>query len=171
MFLMAPVAIAAPSGAHRFSFDGIEGGQIDLGAFSGHPILVVNTASLCGFTYQYDGLQALYDRFRERGFVLVGVPSDDFGGQELSSEADVKDFCEVNFSIDFPMTAITHVRGAEKHPFYDWAEAMLGAQSAPTWNFHKYLIEPDGALAGAWSHRSEPEDPSIVSAIEAILAR
>lgn len=155
--------------AHEFVFPGIDGGFLRLAEFSGRPVLVVNTASRCGFTYQYDGLQALYDRYRARGLVVLGVPSDDFGGQELASEAEVKSFCAVNFSIDFPMTAITRVRGDGAHPFYAWAAGELGPDKTPRWNFHKYLVGPDGALVSAFGTRTEPDAPEVVAAIEALL--
>lgn len=163
-------ARAGKSSAHDFSFPGIDGDTIRLAAFAGRPVLVVNTASRCGFTYQYDGLQALYDRYRDRGLVVLGVPSDDFGGQELATEAEVKDFCAINFAIDFPMTSITQVRGAGRHAFYDWAEGALGPGQVPRWNFHKYLVAPDGSLAAAFPHTVEPEAPQVVSAVEQLLA-
>jgi len=167
---LSPVSLhAGELSARDFSFPGIDGGMVSLSEFAGRPVLVVNTASRCGFTYQYDGLQALYDRYRDRGLVVLGVPSDDFGGQELDTEAAVKEFCSVNFSIDFPMTAITAVRGAGAHPFYVWARGELGAEQAPSWNFHKYLVGPDGALVGAFSTRTEPDDPQLLAAIEKLL--
>ncbi|MEL6477702.1 MAG: glutathione peroxidase [Pseudomonadota bacterium] len=156
--------------AHQFDFTDIDGNPLPLSQFAGKPLMVVNTASRCGFTYQYDGLQALYDRYREQGFVMLGVPSDDFGGQELATEADVKHFCEVNFSLDFPLAEITHVRGAKAHPFYRWARQELGANNAPRWNFHKYLVAPDGRLVDAFSTGTDPQNPKITSAIEALLA-
>ncbi|MCL5777355.1 glutathione peroxidase [Limibaculum sp. FT325] len=167
---LSPVTLhAGEMRAHDFSFPGIEGGEIRLADFAGRPVLVVNTASRCGFTYQYDGLQALYDRYRDRGLVVLGVPSDDFGGQELATEAEVKEFCEVNFGLDFPMTAITTVKGTGAHPFYAWARATLGAEKAPGWNFHKYLVAPDGSLVDAFPTRVEPGDPRLTAAIEALL--
>lgn len=155
--------------AHDFVFESIDGGPLPLAQFAGRPILVVNTASRCGFTYQYDGLQALYDKYRNRGLVVLGVPSDDFGSQELASEAEVKHFCEVNFAIDFPMTEITRVRGTSRHPFYDWAEQILGARNAPGWNFHKYLVGPDGALIQAFGTTTPPDALQLVKAVEAQL--
>ncbi|MEM8793039.1 MAG: glutathione peroxidase [Pseudomonadota bacterium] len=157
--------------AHQFSFTDIDGAPLDLAQFAGRPVMVVNTASRCGFTYQYDGLQALYDEYRERGFVLIGVPSDDFGGQELNTEAEVKHFCEVNFSLDFPLTEITRVRGANAHPFYRWAREELGTAKAPRWNFHKYLIAPDGRLVTAFATGVEPKSPKVTDAVERLLAQ
>lgn len=159
----------AGTGAHDFTFESIDGGPLRLADFAGKPVMVVNTASRCGFTYQYDALQALWSDYRDRGFVLVGVPSDDFGGQELATEAEVKEFCEMNYSIDFPMTSITRVRGAGAHPFYEWARRELGESSAPRWNFHKYLIDPEGRLVGAFGTGVEPTARQIRTAIEPLL--
>lgn len=162
-------ASAAPKNAHDFSFTDIDGNPLDLAQFEGRTLMIVNTASKCGFTYQYDGLQALYDAYREQGFVLIGVPSDDFGGQELASEDDVKHFCEVNFSLDFPLTEISKVKGPRAHPFYQWARDTLGPDQAPRWNFHKYLISPDGSLIAAFGTGTEPQSSVVMSAVEGLL--
>lgn len=154
--------------AHDFAFLDIEGAPMRMNQFAGKVVLVVNTASRCGFTGQYDGLQTLWSSYRDRGLVVLGVPSDDFN-QELGTEAAVKQFCEMNFGIDFPMTSITRVRGNGRHPFYDWAERALGAQKAPRWNFHKYLIGPDGRAADAFGTSVEPLSPKVTSAIERLL--
>jgi glutathione peroxidase len=159
-------ARAGQASAHDFAFADIdETGRLPLADFAGRPVLVVNTASRCGYTYQYDALQALYDRYRDRGLVVLGVPSADFD-QELATAAEVKDFCAVNFAIDFPMAAITPVTGADAHPFYRWASEAAGP---PGWNFHKYLIGPDGRLVAAFPTRTEPDAPEITQAIEALL--
>lgn len=167
--MTATSGIAAEMSAHRFTFTDIDGAPLPLSRFSGRPFMVVNTASRCGFTYQYDGLQALYDRFRDRGFVVLAVPSDDFGGQELDSEAEVKDFCAVNFSLDFPMTSITKVRGRRAHPFYQWARDVLGPDRAPGWNFHKYLVGPDGRLVTSFPTNAEPTSPKVTDAVDGLL--
>ncbi|MEM6660840.1 MAG: glutathione peroxidase [Pseudomonadota bacterium] len=167
--MKTPSMASEKASAHDFSFRNIDGGQINLAEFAGRPLLVVNTASRCGFTYQYDGLQALYERYRERGFVVLAVPSDDFGGQELDTAAEVKDFCAVNFNLDFPMTDITRVRGTGRHPFYAWAEDRLGSGKAPRWNFHKYLVGPDGNLIAAFPTRVKPGAREIAKAVEALL--
>ena len=163
---MPPASRAGQASAHDFAFDDIdEAGELRLADFAGRPVLVVNTASRCGYTYQYDALQALYDRYRDRGLVVLGVPSDDFN-QELASAAEVKDFCAVNFAIDFPMTTITPVSGAGAHPFYRWAAERAGA---PRWNFHKYLVGPDGQLVAAFPTKTEPDASEVTRAIEALL--
>lgn len=156
---------AGSSLAHDFAFPGIAGETVRLADYAGKPVLVVNTASRCGFTGQYEGLQTLFDRYRKHGLVVLGVPSDDFN-QELSSEAEVKEFCEVNYSIDFPMTAITPVKGRSAHPFYAWAAREAGP---PRWNFHKYLIGPDGKIAASFSTGTDPLDRRVTVAVERLL--
>jgi glutathione peroxidase len=157
--------------AHDFRFTAIEGGELPLANFKGKAVLVVNTASQCGFTPQYDGLQALWRAYRDRGLVVLGVPSNDFGGQEPGSNAEIKKFCEVNFSVDFPMTEKVAVKGAAAHPFYKWAEKELGAMAAPKWNFHKYLVAPDGRLVDWFSTPTGPEADRLRKAIEAALPK
>jgi glutathione peroxidase len=153
--------------AHSFSFDGIDGGRIHLEAFRGRPVLVVNTASRCGFTHQYEGLQRLHERFSDAGLVVIGVPSNDFR-QELSSNQDVAAFCQSRFGVTFPLTAITPVTGADAHPFYRWAQRERPGEG-PRWNFHKYLIAPDGSLDAVFGTPTSPEDPRVIAAIEALL--
>ena len=158
-----------PPGAHAFGFTSIEGEALAMEGFSGKAVLVVNTASRCGFTRQYGDLQALWERFRDRGLVVLGVPSNDFGGQEPGSEAEIKEFCEVNFNVDFPMTEKVRVTGARAHPFYRWARASLGAEAAPRWNFHKYLVAPDGRLVAWFPPQTRPDAEAVIRAIEANL--
>ena len=170
--LLAPAVVLPPAlakqeeTAHRFSFEAIAGGPLALSDYAGKAVLVVNTASFCGFTRQYEGLQRLWERYRDRGLVVLGVPSNDFGGQEPGSAAEIKAFCEVTYGIDFPMTSKVEVKGPSAHPFYRWAGAELGA---PRWNFHKYLVGPDGGLRAAFGTRVEPDDESLGAAIEAAL--
>ena len=159
----------AGAGAHAFDFTSIEGDALPLEGFAGKAVLVVNTASRCGFTRQYGDLQAVWERFRDRGLVVLGVPSNDFGGQEPGTEAEIKEFCEVNFSVDFPMTEKVRVTGAEAHPFYRWARTTLGASAAPRWNFHKYLVAPDGRLVAWFPTQTRPDAETVIQAIEANL--
>lgn len=151
---------------YDFTFRKIDGGSLPLSVWRGKPVLVVNTASECGFTPQYAGLEKLWQRYRDQGFVLLGVPSNDFGAQEPGSEAEIQAFCIKNFAVDFPLAAKEQVTGANAHPFYQWVAAAGGA---PRWNFHKYLIAPDGTLAGAWPSRVAPDDPALTGAIETAL--
>ena len=160
-------AEAAPAArtAHDFAFTSIEGAPMPLAQFKGKAVLVVNTASRCGFTPQYDGLQTLWERYRERGLVVIGAPSNAFR-QELASEAAVKEFCEVNFDIDFPMTELISVRGGDAHPFFAWAAEEKGA---PKWNFYKYLVDPEGRLVDWFGSMASPTSRKVVSAIEGAL--
>lgn len=164
-------AISAGSSAWDFSFTDIDGNQMPLRGYQGQVLLVVNTASRCGFTPQYDALQTLWQTYKDEGLVVLGVPSNDFGAQELSSEAEVKDFCEVNFNIDFPMTAITAVKGGDAHPFYQWAGQQAGMMAKPKWNFHKYLIGRDGQISDWFSSVTTPEAAKLRTAVESALAQ
>jgi len=157
--------------AHDFSFTAIDGTPLPMKSFAGKAVLVVNTASQCGFTPQYAALQDLWTRYRDRGFVLVGVPSNDFGGQEPGTEAEIKEFCEVTFNVDFPLTMKVKVAGDGAHPFYEWAGRELGALAKPRWNFHKYLIGPDGRLADWFSTPTSPTAPRVLKAVEAALPK
>ncbi|MFK7874886.1 MAG: glutathione peroxidase [Paracoccaceae bacterium] len=147
-------------------FPNIDGGTLELSDWQGQPILVVNTASQCGFTGQYEGLQALYDRYRGQGLVVLAVPSDDFN-QELGSGAEVKEFCDMAFGLDMPMADISRVKGRKAHPFYKEIRRATGFQ--PNWNFNKILIDRDGKIAGTWRSSAKPLGSNIVQAIEAAL--
>ena len=166
--IVALAATAAFAATRDWRFASIDGGTLSLSQWAGQPVLVVNTASRCGFTPQYDGLQALYDRYRARGLVVLAVPSQDFR-QELASNEEVKDFCEVNFDLDLPMTTITHVKGGNAHPFYKWLAQSEGW--APQWNFNKVLIAPDGSVAGTWGSATRPTSGVLTRQIEALLPR
>ena len=162
-------AAAASGSAHDYSFTSIDGDPMPLAAYSGKPVLVVNTASFCGFTDQYRGLQAVWERYRDDGLVVIGVPSNDFGNQEPGTEAEIKEFCEINYDITFPLTRKTVVKGAEAHPFYAWARQTLGPRNAPRWNFHKYLVGTDGRLIDAFGTATGPATRKVTAAIEAAL--
>jgi glutathione peroxidase len=159
----------AESNAHGFAFATIDGAPLPLERFRGKPALVVNTASFCGYTPQYAELEALHERFTERGLVVLGVPSNDFGAQEPGTAKEIKEFCTTNYRVTFPLAAKEHVLGPEAHPFYRWIEKELGEAGVPRWNFHKYLIGPDGSLAGAWPPAIKPLAPEIVEEIERLL--
>jgi glutathione peroxidase len=155
--------------AHSFDFMSIEGQALPMESFSGNAVLLVNTASRCGFTRQYDDLQAVWERYRDRGLVVLGVPSNDFGNQEPGTETEIKQFCEVNFNVDFPMTSKVNVKGEDAHPFYRWASKELGSAAKPRWNFHKYLISPNGQLVDWFSTPTSPTSERVLRAIEAHL--
>lgn len=149
-----------------FSFSSIDGGVINLDDWKGKPVLVVNTASLCGYAGQYDGLQALHEEYSPQGVLILAVPSDDFQ-QELADEAAVKEYCALKFNLTVPMTEITHVKGPGAHPFYAWVQAQTGF--VPGWNFNKVLIGPDGSVVETWGAAAEPEGRAIRGGIEALL--
>lgn len=159
----ASSALALPSG---MTFGNVDGGTIALDDWAGQPVLVVNTASMCGFAGQFTELQALYDQYRAQGLVVLAVPSDDFH-QELGSDAEVADYCEMTFGIDMPMTTITPVRGTDAHPLYQWLAATEGF--SPSWNFNKVLIGGDGSVLGTWGTLASPAAGEIPAAIEDAL--
>jgi len=155
--------------AHRFAFVALDGEPLPLAGWQGRPVLVVNTASFCGYTPQYSDLETLWQRYRDRGLVVLGVPSNDFGEQEPGSAAEIRQFCASNYGIGFPLSEKCIVVGGEAHPFYRWVGAQLGEAGAPRWNFHKYLIGPGGELVGAWPSQVRPIDPAITDEIERLL--
>lgn len=156
--------------AHDFEFQSLDGKPLKLKDYAGHPVLVVNTASECGFTPQYAGLESLWRKYKSRGLIVLGVPSNDFGRQEPGNEADIRNFCTINYGVSFPMTAKYEVRGSNAHPFYHWITAQAGDAAAPRWNFHKYLIDAKGELVGIYPSKIAPEDRKLVSEIEGLLA-
>jgi glutathione peroxidase len=155
--------------AYAFAFTGLDGGEILLSSYAGHPLLIVNTASLCGYTPQYAGLQELWTRYRDRGLVVLGVPSNDFGGQEPGGAGDIHATAQGEYHVTFPITAKVAVKGKDAHPFYKWA-ATERPLEAPRWNFHKYLIGRDGYLKAGFTSAVEPTEPRIITAIERELA-
>jgi glutathione peroxidase len=151
--------------AYAFSFAALDGGDIRLAEFAGKPILVVNTASQCGFTPQYAGLQQLWTRYHDRGLMMIAVPSNDFGGQEPGGAADIKQTANHIYGVTFPIAEKAVVKGASAHPFYKWA-ASERPHDLPRWNFHKYLIGRDGHIAAVFATETEPTDPRVIAAIE-----
>jgi glutathione peroxidase len=168
-------AAPAPNGgwpadvAWSHGFDGLMGGEVPLSAFAGKAVLVVNTASRCGFTPQYKGLQALYEEYAPEGLVVVGVPSNDFGGQEPGGATEIAEFCELNYGVTFPMTDKYAVTGESAHPFYVWAEGQLGKAARPGWNFHKVLIGRDGRALAAFPSTVSPGSNRLREAVAAAL--
>lgn len=152
--------------AHVFQFAGIDGEPLPLSRFGGKALLIVNTASRCGFTPQYEKLQQAWERYRDRGLIVLGVPCNDFASQEPGSDASILDFCQKRFNADFPLTAKTRVVGRDAHPFYKWAGGQVGSLATPKWNFHKYLIAPDGQLVDWFSSMTSPAARRVVTAIE-----
>jgi len=169
-FLIALILSAAALPAMAIELDApfsnIDGGTLKLSDWKGQPVLVVNTASQCGFTRQFSGLQKLYDTYRDRGLIVLAVPSDDFN-QELADEAAVKEFCELQYGIDLPMTGITHVKGNKAHPFF--RSLAKEEKFSPSWNFNKVLIGPNGEVVATYGSPVRPMSPKITSRIEALL--
>ena len=175
-----PAMMAAPEvrvrgtqtgSAYDFAFQAIDGTTLPLSGLAGKVVLVVNTASECGFTRQYAGLQSLYEKYRDRGLVIVGVPSNDFGDQEPGSSTEIAQFCERRFKVTFPLTEKYDVIGSAAHPFYAWAASVLGDAGAPKWNFHKFLIGRDGKLIASFATTVEPSSAKVTQAIEAALEK
>ena len=152
-----------------FKINSINGGELDLSSFKGKTILLVNVASKCGFTNQYDDLQNLYDNFKDKGLIVIGIPTNQFGGQEPGSEKEIKNFCETNFNITFPMTSKYEVKGANAHPIYIWAKDTFGKSTVPKWNFHKILINKDGKIEDTFDSFTGPLSNKVVKKIEQIL--
>ncbi len=162
--------MATTNNAYNYSFQDISNTkQINLADYKNKVIMIVNTASLCGFTKQYTELQALYTKYKDRGFVLIAVPSDDFGKQEPGSNAEIKTFCETNFNITFPITEKLHVHNKMSHPFFSWTRQELGFLSGPKWNFYKYIIGKDGKLISYFSSFTKPTSKKIIKVIEGAL--
>jgi glutathione peroxidase len=155
--------------AYAFSFPGLKDGDVRLADYTGRPLLVVNTASLCGYTPQYAGLQQIWSEFQGRGFGMIGVPCNDFGGQEPGGAADISETAHHQYAVTFPITAKAVVTGATAHPFYKWA-AEARPRDVPKWNFHKYLIGRDGQIAEVFPSAVDPTDTRIKTAIARALA-
>jgi glutathione peroxidase len=151
-----------------FKIDGISGKVLDLDQYKNKVVLLVNTASYCGFTKQYADLQKLWDQYNSKGLIIIGVPSNSFN-QEKKSEEDVKSFCEVNFNISFPLTSITDVKGDNAHEIFKWAEKNHGKSAVPKWNFHKILINKQGKIEETFSSFTNPTSNKLIKKIENIL--
>ncbi|MDC3106654.1 glutathione peroxidase [Candidatus Pelagibacter sp.] len=152
-----------------FEIKDINNDKLDLSIYKNKTVLLVNVASNCGFTKQYSDLQELYDKYKDRGFLVLGVPSNQFGGQEPGTNSEIKDFCETNFNITFPMTSKYEVKGKNAHPIFIWAKENFGKSAVPKWNFHKILINKNGKIENTFSSFTKPMSDKIISNIEEIL--
>jgi glutathione peroxidase len=167
MYLRRTPKLAEPTDLYAHRVRLLDGGELDLQTLRGHPTLIVNTASKCGFTPQYAGLQALWERYREQGLQMLGCPSADFAGQEYDEASEIGSFCQKNYGVSFPLTERMSVR-ADPAPL--WGELARQPGSAPpVWNFTKYLVGADGRLLARWPTKVKPEDPQIIAAIESSL--
>ena len=163
------ITFPANSDFYDLSFESIDGNTISLKEFKNKPIIVVNSASFCGFTYQYEQLENLYQKYKKKGLVIIAIPSNDFGGQEYKDNKKVKEFCEVNFNISFPITTITKVKGKSRHSFFKWVEKEAGYLSLPKWNFYKYLINKEGKLSSWFSSVTKPSSEKFLNELKKIM--
>ena len=152
-----------------FNIKNINDEKIELSIYKKKTILLVNVASNCGFTKQYDDLQNLYDTYKDKGLVVIGIPSNQFGGQEPGSDSEIKDFCETNFNINFPMTSKYDVKGDTAHPIYLWAKETYGKSTIPKWNFHKILINKNGNVEDTFASFTNPMSKKIIKKLNQIL--
>lgn len=151
------------------AFEKLGGGPLTGARGFGKPTLIVNTASACGYTPQYAALQKLWETYRERGLVVLGVPCNDFGEQEPGSAVEIGTFCSTNYGVSFPLAAKVAITHAPRHPFYQSVAAELGDDHLPRWNFHKYLVSATGELLGAWPSKVSPLAKEITDAVETAL--
>ena len=169
MFSFFNKSVSASSGdAYNYKFDSIEGGQIELSDYKGKVIVIVNVASRCGYTPQYEDLQSLYNSYKDKNLVVIGVPTNNFR-QEPGSNDQIKDFCETNFGITFPMTKKINVIGANSHPFYKWAKDDFGISAIPKWNFHTIIIGRNGKLVDTFASFTKPTSKKIIKSIEKLI--
>ena len=168
MFFFKNTAYSNDKNFYDFQINDISGEVINFKDYKNKVILIVNTASYCGFTKQYDDLQLLWEKYRSDGLIVLGVPSNSFN-QEKKADTEIKEFCDVNFNIDFPMTTITEVKGENSHEIFKWAEKNYGKSAIPKWNFHKILINKEGKIEDAFASYTKPMSKKLIKLIESIL--
>jgi glutathione peroxidase len=152
--------------AYDFSFNDLDGSKIKLSSFKNKVIVIINVASQCGFTNQYEDMQNIWEKYQEDGLIIIGIPSNDFGNQEPGSESEIKNFCEAKFGITFPMTEKVIVKGDNAHPFYQWAKDNYGKSAIPKWNFHKIIIDKNGKIADTFASITNPSSKRFIKVIE-----
>jgi len=152
--------------AYNFSFNDLDGSKLNLSEFKNKVIIVVNVASQCGFTSQYEDMQKIWDSYQRKGIIMIGVPSNDFGNQEPGSNSEIKNFCEAKFGITFPVTEKVIVKGEDAHPFYKWARENHGKAAIPKWNFHKIIIGKNGKIYDTFASITNPTSKKFVKALE-----
>ena len=155
--------------AYDFNFNDLDGSKLSLSEFKNKVIVVVNVASQCGFTKQYDDMQMIWEKYQAKGVIMLGVPSNDFGKQEPGSNQDIKNFCEAKFGITFPMTEKVSVKGSSAHPFYIWAKKNHGGSAVPKWNFHKIIIDKTGKVSDTFASITKPSSKKFIIALEKII--
>ena len=155
--------------AYDFTFKDLDGSPLSLAEFKDKVIVVVNVASQCGFTSQYEDMQMIYEKYQSKGIIMLGIPSNDFGQQEPGSNEEIKNFCEAKFGITFPMTEKVSVKGNQAHPFYIWAKNNYGSAAIPKWNFHKIIIDKSGKVADTFSSITNPSSKKFRKVIEKLI--
>tara|TARA_B100001123_G_C15105569_1_gene945329 strand:- start:482 stop:1033 length:552 start_codon:yes stop_codon:yes gene_type:complete len=155
--------------AYDFKFKDLDGSPLNLSEYKGKVIVVVNVASQCGFTSQYEDMQKVWEKYQSKGIVMLGIPSNDFGNQEPGSSSDIKNFCEAKFGISFPMTEKVAVKGPDAHPFYLWANKNYGKSAIPKWNFHKIIIDRNGKIANTFTSITNPSSKKFIKALEKLI--
>ena len=155
--------------AFDFKFDNIDGGSLNLSKYKNKVILIINVASQCGFTKQYEDMQKIWESYQTRDFIVIGVPSNNFGGQEPGDNKDIKNFCETKFGITFPMAGKVNVKGPNAHPFYKWAKKNHGLSAVPKWNFHKIIINKKGKIETTFSSITKPTSKKLIKVIENLI--
>ena len=155
--------------AYDFNFKDLDGTPLNLSEYRGKVIVAINVASQCGFTSQYEDMQQVWEKYRSKGIIILGIPSNDFGKQEPGSNEDIKNFCEAKFGISFPMTEKVSVKGSEAHPFYIWARENYGKSAIPKWNFHKIIIDKHGEIAETFSSITKPSSEKFIKILEKLI--
>lgn len=172
IFNPSPTATPKEKSMYEFAMKDIDGNNVKLDAYKGKVVMIVNTASKCGLTPQYEGLQALYDKYKDKGFVILGFPANNFMGQEPGTEKEIKDFCTLKYKVSFPMFAKISVKGTDQHPFYTFLtnkESNPGMDGDITWNFEKFVVDKSGKVIARFSPKTTPDDPKITETIESAL--
>jgi glutathione peroxidase len=155
--------------AYDFSFNDLDGSKLNLSEYKNKVLVIVNVASECGFTSQYEDMQNLWEKYQKENVIIIGVPSNNFGNQEPGSSVEIKNFCEAKFGITFPMTEKVDVKGKNAHPFYIWAKNNYGKSAVPKWNFHKIIINKDGRVADTFSSITKPSSKKFINVIEKLI--
>ena len=155
--------------AYDFQFNDLDGSPLNLSEYKDKVIVVVNVASKCGFTNQYENMQKVWEKYQKKGLVMLGIPSNDFGNQEPGDSKEIKNFCEAKFGITFPMTEKVSVKGENAHPFYKWAEKNYGKSAVPKWNFHKIIIGKNGKIVDTFASITNPSSKKFIKALEKAL--
>ena len=166
--------VSGGKGIYDFTMNDIDGNPVSLETYRGKVLLIVNVASKCGYTYQYESLESLYKQYRDKGLVILGFPANDFKHQEPGTNAEIKEFCRLNYGVSFPMFSKISVKGKEIHPLYSYLtskETNREFSGEITWNFNKFLIGPEGEILARFGNRVKPDDPEAIEAVEAALGK